>query len=319
MQPHAKRRCGDASVRMMRHFVGLASEVRNDDTLSVTSEPAVAGEHVQPWKPGDLKRSRSFDAFHHIVKMEAPLVRGYVVNTLLATSQSVLWAIEDYADASISTSAFESLDMLHDGKIQMYGRECTLQRSVRFLSAADLSTDSSQLQAAEIDRPPRRGRNDVYHRQESSEMSKGDEKEPKSLIESLRAKLADDLQFPFNGVLLNRYSHGQYIGAHSDKEVYPGDKVAAISFGATRMFRIRSRITGKIVLDVPHKAGTLLVMDGNFQNEFTHEVPVQKRVKATRVSLTFRHHHKFKSWEESKGMYPLPVDNAPTKKVFENT
>jgi len=31
-------------------------------------------------------------------------------------------------------------------------------------------------------------------------------------------------------------------------------------------------------------------MVGNFQKEFTHEIPIEKKVKGTRFSFTFRRH-----------------------------
>jgi len=31
-------------------------------------------------------------------------------------------------------------------------------------------------------------------------------------------------------------------------------------------------------------------MSGNFQKEFTHEIPIEKRVKGERYSFTFRQH-----------------------------
>ena len=57
-----------------------------------------------------------------------------------------------------------------------------------------------------------------------------------------------------------------------------------------RKFRIRNKDTKEIVLDFDHNPCTLLVMQGEFQREFTHEIPIQKRVKDERISITFRHH-----------------------------
>jgi len=57
-----------------------------------------------------------------------------------------------------------------------------------------------------------------------------------------------------------------------------------------RKFRIRDKSTKKIVLDYDHQPGTLLVMSGEFQKQFTHEIPIQKKIKDERISITFRHH-----------------------------
>lgn len=97
----------------------------------------------------------------------------------------------------------------------------------------------------------------------------------------------------FNAILANEYVDGQdYISAHSDTEsaLDAGQGVVAISYGATRKFRIR-RISDKtIVADIPMSHLDILAMTGDFQKEFTHEIPKELRVKLPRVSLTFRKH-----------------------------
>lgn len=96
----------------------------------------------------------------------------------------------------------------------------------------------------------------------------------------------------YNGILVNKYKTGEdYISAHSDDEVNLGSSgVVAISWGATRKFRIRNKITKKIIGDYPLTSGSMLQMAGKFQQEFTHEIPVEKKVKGGRISLTFRKH-----------------------------
>jgi len=99
----------------------------------------------------------------------------------------------------------------------------------------------------------------------------------------------------FNSVLVNRYNcGGDYIGAHSDDERYVDDRfgVVAISYGAVRKFRIRDKRTGAIVVDVPTTQYEIIQMGGKFQSEFTHEIPVQKKVVGERYSFTFRCHTK---------------------------
>ena len=94
----------------------------------------------------------------------------------------------------------------------------------------------------------------------------------------------------FNGVLVNTYHDGNdNIGKHSDneKELSPVG-VVAISYGAVRKFRIREK--GKIVMDVPTTSGSIMWMSGDFQKHFTHEIPVEKKIKTSRTSFTFRSH-----------------------------
>lgn len=101
----------------------------------------------------------------------------------------------------------------------------------------------------------------------------------------------------FNGVLLNFYPDGEhYIGPHSDDEsaLSTGGKVVSLSLGSERTFRIRDKITKKIIKfsgkEISTKSGRLLVMSGDFQKHYTHEIPKQSKIKYPRISLTFREH-----------------------------
>lgn len=109
------------------------------------------------------------------------------------------------------------------------------------------------------------------------------------LLNSVNEKLSSD----FNGILINKYIDGtQNIGTHSDDEENLGNiGVCAISYGATRNFRIRNKFTKKIVENVDTKDDEIILMEGDFQKEFTHEIPVQKKVKDMRYSFTFRKHN----------------------------
>jgi alkylated DNA repair dioxygenase AlkB len=97
----------------------------------------------------------------------------------------------------------------------------------------------------------------------------------------------------YNGILVNKYKTGEdYISAHSDNETnLDKSGVVAISWGATRKFRIRDKQTKKIMGDFPMLSGSMLQMGGEFQKEFTHEVPIEKKIKDERISFTFRKHN----------------------------
>jgi len=96
----------------------------------------------------------------------------------------------------------------------------------------------------------------------------------------------------YNGILVNYYEDGNnYIGDHSDDEKNL-DKggVISISHGAVRKFRIRDKLTKDIIIDIPTRSNSIIHMGGNFQKEFTHGIPVEKKIKGMRYSLTFRTH-----------------------------
>ncbi len=99
--------------------------------------------------------------------------------------------------------------------------------------------------------------------------------------------------YDFNGILINKYDDGnEYISKHSDDEagLNPSVGVIAISYGAVRTFRIRNKKTNDIELDLPTHPTKMIQMYGDFQKEFTHEIPVEKKVVTPRYSLTFRRH-----------------------------
>lgn len=103
----------------------------------------------------------------------------------------------------------------------------------------------------------------------------------------------DKFDYNYNGILINKYSDGEdYIGKHSDHERGLDSRVGviALSYGAIRKFRIRNKLTGDIEIDVPTESTKIIQMAGNFQKEFTHEIPLEKKVKDCRYSLTFRRH-----------------------------
>lgn len=98
----------------------------------------------------------------------------------------------------------------------------------------------------------------------------------------------------YNGILINRYQDGNNsIGKHSDdeKNLDSNAGVVMISIGAVRKFRIRSKRENGYY-DFDTKNEHCYVMCGDFQKEFTHEIPIEKKIKETRYSFTFRYHTK---------------------------
>lgn len=95
----------------------------------------------------------------------------------------------------------------------------------------------------------------------------------------------------FNSVLMNWYRDGEdYINWHTDAEKELGQNpiIASVNFGATRRFLIRRIDDNSIKLEFPLKHGTLLIMKGQFQHFWQHSVPKEKKVKNSRINLTFR-------------------------------
>lgn len=94
----------------------------------------------------------------------------------------------------------------------------------------------------------------------------------------------------FNSVLLNLYRDGNdSISWHTDAEKELGENpvIASVNFGAERVFQMR-HIHTKERLDIPLSHGSLLVMKGELQHFWQHQVPKTKLTKSNRINLTFR-------------------------------
>lgn len=94
----------------------------------------------------------------------------------------------------------------------------------------------------------------------------------------------------FDGVLLNHYENGlETVGPHSDdeKDMKKFAPVVGISFGSERDFVLKHKtknIKHKFLL----KPGSLYVMKGETQSFWKHSIPVRKKVRNARISLTYR-------------------------------
>lgn len=98
------------------------------------------------------------------------------------------------------------------------------------------------------------------------------------------------LNVKFNACLANLYCNGQDSnGWHADNEKELGRNpiIASVSFGATRRFDLKHQST-KEKLSFQLASGSLLVMGGEMQHFWKHQIPKQKNINDPRVNLTFR-------------------------------
>jgi alkylated DNA repair dioxygenase AlkB len=89
-------------------------------------------------------------------------------------------------------------------------------------------------------------------------------------------------------VLCNLYRNGNdSVGLHADAEPEMGPVIASVSLGAERLFRLKKKDGGVAFSErMPH--GSLLIMAGDTQKQFKHEVPREPGVTQPRINLTFR-------------------------------
>jgi len=106
----------------------------------------------------------------------------------------------------------------------------------------------------------------------------------------IKQQIEPKAQTTFNSVLLNLYRNGNdSISWHTDaeKELGPNPIIASVNFGAKRKFQLRHKETKeKIELKLTH--GSLLIMRGELQHYWQHQVPKTKLPVKERINLTFR-------------------------------
>jgi alkylated DNA repair dioxygenase AlkB len=80
------------------------------------------------------------------------------------------------------------------------------------------------------------------------------------------------------------------MGWHADdeKSLGPAPVVAMLSLGASRPFLFRLKANHQIKHSVKLEDASWLVMSASTQVLWQHSLPVRKRIKAERISLTFR-------------------------------
>ena len=189
------------------------------------------------------------------------------MKNIINTSKSFL-NIYNYENKLLLKNCIEDIKnkLIERPEIKVYGKICNQNRSIGFFS------------------------NESIGYKYSNKMIKA-QKLTKYLIE-----LIDSINIifnsNFNSILINYYKDGNdYIGAHSDDECCLDNiGVVSLSYGAIRKFRIKNKITKKTIIDIPTNNFSIIHMGGEFQKEFTHCIPIQKKIKDERWSFTFRKH-----------------------------
>ncbi|GGG54099.1 alpha-ketoglutarate-dependent dioxygenase AlkB family protein [Bizionia arctica] len=96
----------------------------------------------------------------------------------------------------------------------------------------------------------------------------------------------------FNSVLLNLYRDGNDSnGWHADNEKELGSNpvIASVSFGATRNFKFKHRTLKQENHKLELKHGSLLLMKGEMQKYWLHQIPKTLKPTEKRINLTFRY------------------------------
>ncbi|MFQ3340967.1 MAG: alkylated DNA repair dioxygenase AlkB [Flavobacteriaceae bacterium] len=95
----------------------------------------------------------------------------------------------------------------------------------------------------------------------------------------------------YNSVLLNLYRDGKDSnGWHSDNESELGINpvIASISLGEERFFNLKHKKLKEQKMKLKLGHGSLLIMSGEFQHHWLHQIPKTIRHISPRINLTFR-------------------------------
>ncbi|MEO7215390.1 alpha-ketoglutarate-dependent dioxygenase AlkB [Mucilaginibacter sp.] len=95
----------------------------------------------------------------------------------------------------------------------------------------------------------------------------------------------------FNSVLLNLYRNGNdSVAWHADDEPELGVNpiIASVSFGEIRRFDVKHKTAKQQKYSVELENGSLLIMKGDLQHNWLHQVPKSTKAIGERINLTFR-------------------------------
>lgn len=107
----------------------------------------------------------------------------------------------------------------------------------------------------------------------------------------IKDKVEELSNHDFTHVLLNYYRNGQdSMGWHRDNEKNLGinPTIASVSFGASRVFQLRNYMSKEDKNSVNLTHGSLLLMRGETQHYWEHQIPKTKKINLPRINLTFR-------------------------------
>lgn len=107
----------------------------------------------------------------------------------------------------------------------------------------------------------------------------------------IKSKIKRVINKEFTTCLLNLYRDGNDSnGWHADNEKELGINpiIASVSFGADRVFHFKHKSNKNLKQKLILQHGSLLIMKGETQHYWLHQVPKTKKKIGQRINLTFR-------------------------------
>ncbi len=111
------------------------------------------------------------------------------------------------------------------------------------------------------------------------------------LLTFIKNEIEEECNEYFTTVLLNLYRNGKDSnGWHADneKELGRNPVIASVSFGAERSFHLQHNSISDAKLKITLENGSLLLMKGETQHFWKHQIPKTSKEVNPRINLTFR-------------------------------
>lgn len=222
-----------------------------------------------------------------------------------------------------------------DKKRLMFGKQWYLDY-YKFTDADNLFEECKKLELRkrpEIKGTPARCNRDVgvysdvakgYHLSKQSDYILPADPMP-GFLTNLLGNINSHFDENYNLFLINAYEQRDSIGPHYDDPYGNGlHGIVTISLGATRVYRLISRESGKTVMNCEMKHGDVLVMSNEFQSLYEHAVPPSETDCGLRISLTtrcivesrtFRHKRpRLTQWKPSEPKFCLSCNKRTSAK-----
>jgi alkylated DNA repair dioxygenase AlkB len=111
------------------------------------------------------------------------------------------------------------------------------------------------------------------------------------ILREIRQKIEPVAGATFTSALLNRYRNGQdSMGWHRDneKELGKNPVIGSVSFGEARVFQFRNYKNKTVKKSIWLTHGSLLLMRGETNHCWEHQLPKTNEPLAERINITFR-------------------------------
>lgn len=215
-------------------------------------------------------------------------------NTAANALQGDLFSGFDAVAATASSSSKEYL-LMPDAEVTFYQNFFSSKESDELLQhlidGTDWRQDKMKLYGREIDLPRKTA---WYGDRGRSYTFSGIHLDPKPWTPTLlniKQRIEEAAQIEFNSVLLNLYRDGKDgISWHTDAEAELGENpvIGSVSFGGARRFMFRHKQEKELKTEVELTHGSFLLMAGETQHFWQHQIPKTTRKVQPRINLTFR-------------------------------